>query len=332
MRDDLGRVIDYLRISVTDKCNLRCRYCMPPGGVELIPHGELLSLEEIARVAGIMAGLGVCSVRFTGGEPLVRRNLVKLIEDVHGMEGIQEIALTTNGVLLEEQLPALLAAGVTAVNISLDTVDPRIFREITGVDACGKVLSAIERAAASGIRTKINCVPCREWNAGELTEVAGLARRLPVDVRFIELMPVGCGRQFHGIPTGEVLNVLRAEYGAESNSADGNRRGNGPAEYYEFEGFLGKIGFISPLSHKFCGDCNRVRLTAEGYLKLCLQYPAGVDLKALLRGGSSDEAIREAIERSVRAKPASHDFEHAAGTADGGAEMPDSRKMVQIGG
>lgn len=330
MRDNLGRTIDYLRISVTDKCNLRCRYCMPPEGVDLIPHEELLSLEEIGRVVGIMAGLGVRSVRFTGGEPLVRKNLVKLIEDVHGMEGIRDIALTTNGVLLEERLPALLEAGVTAVNISLDTVDPRTFREITGVDACGKVLSAVEKAAASGIRTKINCVPCREWNEGALAEVAELARRLPVDVRFIELMPVGCGRQFHGISSEEVLSALCAAYGTAKPLADGTKRGNGPASYYEFEGFLGKIGLISPMSHKFCEDCNRVRLTAEGNLKLCLHYDVGVDLKALLRRGSSDEEIREAILEGVRAKPAAHDFEHL--TDDEAAERADSRKMVQIGG
>ncbi|MDE7269812.1 MAG: GTP 3',8-cyclase MoaA [Acetatifactor sp.] len=330
MQDHFGRRIDYLRISVTDKCNLRCKYCMPPGGVELIPHEEVLSLEELARVTGIMAGLGIRNVRFTGGEPLVRKNLVRLIEAVHEMEGIQEIALTTNGVLLEEQLPALLQAGLTAVNISLDTINPRIFQEITGVEACEKVLSAIEKSAASGIRTKINCVPCREWNEGELAEVAGLARQLPVDVRFIELMPVGCGRQFHGIPTGEVLERLAVRYGTARPLADGVKRGNGPAQYYEFDGFIGKIGFISPMSHKFCGECNRIRLTAEGRLKLCLQYNTGVELKPLLRNGASDEEIRAAVLEAVEQKPMHHDFEQTAEA--GSAQDSDSRKMVQIGG
>ncbi|MCM1101513.1 MAG: GTP 3',8-cyclase MoaA [Clostridium sp.] len=328
MRDDLGRNIDYLRISVTDKCNLRCKYCMPPAGVEQIPHGELLTLEELARLVGIMAELGIRKVRFTGGEPLVRKNLVKLMADVHEMEGIEEIALTTNGVLLAENLPALTRAGLTAVNISLDSVRPETFHKITGTDACGKVLDAIERAAASGIRTRVNCVPCREWNAGELAEVAALAGRLPVDVRFIELMPVGCGRQFHGVPTEEVLRLLEEAYG-EMRPVSSVSGTGGPAKYYMPEGFIGRIGFISPMSHKFCGDCNRIRLTAEGRLKLCLHYNAGVDLRALLRGGGTDEEIRATITAAVRAKPAAHDFEH---TAERDISDSDSRRMVQIGG
>lgn len=328
MRDNFGRVIDYLRISVTDKCNLRCKYCMPPEGVGLIPHGELLTLEELSRVAGIMAGLGIRGVRFTGGEPLVRKNLAKLVADVRDL-GMEDIAVTTNGVLLSEQLPALAEAGITSVNISLDTLDAGMFREITGADACGKVLEAIELSVKAGLRTKINCVPCREWNEEELSRVAGLARRLPVDVRFIELMPVGCGRQFHGIPTEEVLERLQEAYGPARPLEDGRKRGNGPAKYYELEGFCGKIGFISPMSHKFCGDCNRVRLTAEGRLKLCLHYNAGIELKPLLRGGKTDEEVAAAIMEAVKGKPVAHAFEHELTEP---AADADSRRMVQIGG
>lgn len=330
MRDHFGRSIDYLRISVTDKCNLRCKYCMPPEGVELIPHGELLTLEELYRVIAVMADLGIRGIRFTGGEPLVRKNLVKLIEDVHGLEGIEHIAVTTNGVLLAKQLPALKAAGVTAINISLDTLNPETFRKITGVDACGKVLDAVEQTAASGIQTKINCVPCREWNENELAEVAGLAQRLPVDARFIELMPVGCGRQFHGIPSEEVLERLQEVYGPARALPDSVKRGSGPARYYEFEGFTGKIGFISPMSHKFCGECNRIRLTAEGRLKLCLHYNAGIELKPLLRSGITDAELRETILRAVEQKPKAHDFEHVV--KEEAVQVSDSRKMVQIGG
>ena len=329
MQDNFGRVIDYLRISVTDKCNLRCKYCIPAEGVELIPHGELLTLEELARVIGIMSGLGIKSVRFTGGEPLVRKNLEKLIADVSALEGVENIAVTTNGVLLAERLPALLEAGITAVNISLDTLNDKVFQEITGVDARGKVLAAIEQTVAAGIRTKINCVPCREWNEKELADVAGFAKRLPVDVRFIELMPVGCGRQFHGIPSEEVLERLQAVYGEARPLPETEKRGNGPAKYYEFEGFYGKIGLISPMSHKFCGDCNRVRLTAEGRLKLCLHYDRGIELKPLLRGGKPDAEIREAIVNAIREKPKAHDFEHELTEHAAGA---DSRRMVQIGG
>lgn len=330
MQDHFGRNIEYLRISVTDKCNLRCKYCMPLEGVALIPHGELLTLEELYRVIAVMADLGIRGIRFTGGEPLVRKNLVKLIEGVHGLERIETIAVTTNGVLLAKQLPALKAAGVTAVNISLDTLNPEIFREITGADACGKVLDAVEQTAASGIRTKINCVPCREWNEDGLAEVAGLAQRLPVDVRFIELMPVGCGRQFHGIPSEEVLERLQEVYGPAQALPYSVKRGNGPAQYYEFKGFMGKIGFISPMSHKFCGECNRIRLTAEGRLKLCLQYNAGIELKPLLRSGIEDAELQETILRAVEQKPGAHDFEHMAG--EEAVRDSDSRKMVQIGG
>jgi cyclic pyranopterin phosphate synthase len=306
---------------------------MPPEGVAAIAHEEILTLEELSRVVGIMAELGIRKVRFTGGEPLVRKNLIKLIEDVHGMEAIRDIGITTNGVLLEEVIPNLKRAGVTAVNISLDTVNPATFREITGVDACERVLSAIKCAAESGIRTKINCVPCREWNESELPEVVALAHNFPVDVRFIELMPVGCGRQFHGIPTGEVLERLERNFGkgvpVSGKTAEGIR-GNGPAQYYEFQGFQGKIGFISPMSHKFCGECNRIRLTAEGRLKLCLHYNTGIDLRALLRNGESDSVIRDAILDAVKAKPKAHDFEHML--SEGAVQDSDSRRMVQIGG
>lgn len=323
MQDSFGRTIDYLRVSVTDKCNLRCRYCMPPEGVRLIAHGDLLSIEELSRVIGILAGLGIRSVRFTGGEPLVRKNLAGLIRDTGQQAGIHEMALTTNGVLLAEQLPELCAAGLTAVNISLDTIDPAIYRAITGTDACGRVLDAIRGSVQAGLRTKVNCVPCREWNADALTDVAALARELPVDVRFIELMPIGCGRQFHGIPSDVVLCGLEQAFGA-AQPAD-ERRGSGPARYYAFDGFQGKVGFISPLSHQFCSECNRIRLTAEGYLKLCLHYDTGLGLRALLRGGATDADLRDAILEAVFRKPKEHDFAHTSDDAD-------SRRMVQIGG
>lgn len=323
MQDSFGRTIEYLRVSVTDKCNLRCRYCMPPEGVRLISHDDLLTLEELSRVIGIMAGLGIHSIRFTGGEPLVRKNLVKLIRDAGQCPGIRETAITTNGVLLAEQLPELCDAGLSAVNISLDTLKPEIFRAITGTDACDRVLDAIHASAQMGLRTKVNCVPCREWNADSLAEVAELARRLPVDVRFIELMPIGCGREFHGIPSDEVLVGLEKIFG-EAQPTD-ERQGSGPACYYTFGGFRGKIGFISPLSHQFCNECNRVRLTAEGCLKLCLHYDTGLDLRTLLRDGASDTEIRDAILEAVAHKPRAHDFAHTPADAD-------SRRMVQIGG
>lgn len=325
MKDGFGREIDYLRISVTDKCNLRCKYCMPKQGVELLAHEELLRLEELARIVHIMEGLGISRIRITGGEPLVRKNLVKLVQDVHQLEGIQEISMTTNGVLLSEQLAQFIAAGLTSVNISLDTMNACTFQEITRVDAFEKVIDAIQKAVKTGIRVKVNCVPCLEWNEKDLADVARLACDYPLDVRFIELMPVGCGKEFHGIPSEVVLTGLEECFGKAVPSEE--KRGNGPANYYDFEGFQGKIGFISPMSHQFCESCNRIRLTADGQLKLCLHYNSGIALKPLLRSGLSDEQIREKIVEAVRQKPKAHDFAHTEQLA-----ASDSRKMVQIGG
>lgn len=328
MIDGFGRIIDYLRISVTDKCNLRCKYCMPEGGIESIPHEELLSLEELYHVVQIMEGLGIRKVRFTGGEPLVRKNLIKLIEDVGKLPGIEEIAMTTNGVLLADRAAELKRAGLTGVNISLDTLDRERFQAITGVDAGDSVRRAIRRAQEEDLKVKINCVPCRELNEEDIVDLAAFSMENNVDVRYIELMPLGCGKHFHGIPSDEILEKLEAQYGKATPIAVGC--GNGPAKYYQFEGFEGRIGFISPMSHKFCSECNRVRLTAEGRLKLCLHYDTGIELKPLLRGGYSDEEIRAAIIEAVNKKPKAHNFTQEI--TKNTVENSDRRRMVQIGG
>ena len=310
MQDGLGREIDYLRISVTDKCNLRCRYCMPPQGITPLAHEEILTLEEIFRLVGIMEQLGIRKVRLTGGEPMVRKNLPWLVEQIHGLPGIREIAMTTNGTLFAPQAEVYRKAGLTAVNISLDTLDPERFRCITGCDRADRaagvdsVLRAIDAALEQQLRVKINCVPCVEMNGEDMEGIAALAADRPVDVRFIERM----------------------------RAADPYEKTDGPAEYYQFPGFSGRIGFISPISHKFCRECNRVRLTCEGRLKLCLHYDRGLELKTLLRSGALDEEIRERILAAVREKPSEHHFREKA--ADGGLTdgAEEQRKMVQIGG
>lgn len=361
MQDSFGRTIDYLRISVTDKCNLRCKYCMPPQGILPVSHEEILTLEEIFRLVSIMEQLGIRKVRLTGGEPMVRKNLPWLVEQIHGLPGIKEIAMTTNGTLFAPQAEVYRRAGLTAANISLDTLDPGRFRNITGGDRGGNaagvesVMHAIDAALEQQLRVKINCVPCMEMNGEDIEGMAALASDRPVDVRFIELMPIGCGKEYTGIPSKEILRRLEQHFGKaiaipeevnmetgrltenfarETSNPAGNSGGrtNGPAEYYRFQGFSGRIGFISPISHKFCGECNRIRLTCEGRLKLCLHYDKGLELKPLLRGGASDEEIRERILAVVREKPSEHHFrEKAAGgyLADG---AEDQRKMVQIGG
>lgn len=338
MQDGLGREIDYLRISVTDKCNLRCRYCMPPYGITPLAHEEILTLEEIFRLVGIMEQLGIRKVRLTGGEPMVRKNLPWLVEQIHGLCGIREIAMTTNGTLFAPQAKVYREAGLTAVNISLDTLDPERFRCITGCDRADRaagvdsVLRAIDAALEQQLRVKINCVPCVEMNGEDMEGIAALAADRPVDVRFIELMPIGCGKNYTGISSEEILRRLEQHFGKAIAISEKVNMATGPAEYYQFPGFSGRIGFISPISHKFCRECNRVRLTCEGRLKLCLHYDRGLELKPLLRSGASDEEIGRQIINALKEKPSEHHFrEKTAGEElPGGVE--EQRKMVQIGG
>lgn len=338
MQDGLGREIDYLRISVTDKCNLRCRYCMPPHGITPLAHEEILTLEEIFRLVGIMEQQGIRKVRLTGGEPMVRKNLPWLVEQIHGLCGIREIAMTTNGTLFAPQAKVYREAGLTAVNISLDTLDPERFRCITGCDKADRaagvdsVLRAIDAALEQQLRVKINCVPCVEMNGDDIEGIAMLAEDRLVDVRFIELMPIGCGKNYTGISSEEILRRLEQHFGKAIAIPEKVNMETGPAEYYQFPGFCGRIGFISPISHKFCNECNRIRLTCEGRLKLCLHYDRGLELKPLLRSGALDEEIRERILAAVREKPSEHHFREKA--ADGGLTdgAEEQRKMVQIGG
>jgi cyclic pyranopterin phosphate synthase len=327
MIDGFGRNIDYIRISVTDRCNLRCKYCMPPQGVELLRHDELLTLEEIARLVKIMAKMGIKKVRITGGEPLVRRNLEKLIADIHDIPEIDEIAITTNGTLLKGRIKDLKEKGINAINISLDTLDRCTFENITGYDLIDNVTDVIDEVLANDIKCKLNCVPCVELNGDGLEKMALIASKRPVDVRFIELMPIGCGKNFTGIPSNEILDRLEKAYGKASIAYDDNDT-KGPAQYFIFEGFKGRIGFISPISHRFCSECNRIRLTADGGLKLCLHYNQGIDLKKLLRQNDSDEMIEKAIEQALKTKPMRHEFDNQRQKN----ENFEDKKMVQIGG
>ena len=348
MTDGFGRTIDYLRISVTDKCNLRCKYCMPPEGVRHLPHEEILTLEEIARLSKILAGLGIKKVRLTGGEPMVRKNLLWLVKALKEDAEINEIAMTTNGILFAQEAQQYREAGLSSINISLDTLEEESYAQITGKDMLSQVLLSIEAALEQGLQVKINCVPVKEWNEEELVKLAGIAKEKPVDVRFIELMPIGCGKEFEGIPSEEILKKLERVYGrtkeipkSEGQKSqllkDNEQNSNmaGPAKYVEFENFQGRIGFISPLSHKFCSECNRIRLTCDGKLKLCLHYQKGLELKPLLRGGATDEDIEQAIEAAVMEKPGEHHFLKDASKQEGKPEEnspEEMKKMVQIGG
>lgn len=307
MIDQFGRNIDYLRISVTDRCNLRCIYCMPEDGVKLVEQKELLSVEEIARVCSVMASLGIKKIKLTGGEPLVRHGVAELVKRLKKIDGIEKVTLTTNGVFLESQIQGLVEAGLDALNISLDTLDKKCYERITRSDKLEQTLNGIQAALRfPGLSVKINCVPLG-FEEQNLCQVAALAQRYPVHVRFIEMMPIGQGKAFQGMTEEQVISVLQKEFGPLV-CYTGNRLGNGPSHYYAVEGFLGKIGFISAVSHKFCGECNRIRMTSQGYLKTCLQYTAGRDLKCIIRNGGSDEELRREILAALDDKPIGHTF------------------------
>ena len=411
MRDRYNRQPDYLRLSVTDKCNLRCRYCMPHGVACRLQHKDVLSFEETERLLGILVSLGIKKVRITGGEPLVRRGVTSLIKHIREMQGIEHISLTTNGVLLLEKLPALMDAGIDDINISLDTLDREIFRSITGSDELPRVLAGMDRAYEAGIPLKINCVPIRGINDREMADIAAIARDRRIDVRFIELMPLGEGAGYKGVMQSEIMKQIEKSWGrmipcedagicrgvndsgnrggtnnAESSSTEGNTdntnsvenagtegntdsansvenagtagntdsansvenvgtagntdsansvenaetagnkgTGEGPAVYYNIEGFKGRIGFISPISHRFCESCNRLRLTHEGFLKLCLYHKDGVDLRTPMREGADDDTLRAMIDDAVTAKPREHGF------TDNTADI-EKRSMNEIGG
>ena len=323
LTDRYGRTISYMRISVTDRCNLRCRYCMPDG-IERIPMSDLLTYEEIAFVCRQAADLGIGSFRITGGEPLVRKGCVRLVSMLKETPGVRRVTMTTNGVLLGEHLNGLLDAGLDAVNISLDTLDRGQYKAITGMDELDRVLASIRRAAGK-LPVRINCVICREINDDAPGELATLARDLPVDVRFIELMPIGAAKGLETVPNASVLARIEEQYGKTTESPGGD--GDGPAVYRRADGFTGRIGFISAMHGKFCAACNRLRLTSVGELKPCLCYADTVPLREILRDGAADkeERIREKIREAVQLKPQAHCFERRE-------NVTEEKEMVRIGG
>ena len=323
LKDRYGRTINYMRISVTDRCNLQCRYCMPDVS-EHLPMDSLLTYEEIAFVCAQAVSLGIDRFRITGGEPLVRKNCETLVALLKQIPGARQVALTTNGVLLGEYLDRLTEAGLDAVNISLDTLDREQYRTITGRDELDRVLDSVRRAAGR-LPVKINCVVQKGINEDAPAQLAALARDLPVDVRFIELMPIGAGTELATVPNTQVLAGIEEQYG--KTAEDRELRGNGPAVYRRPEGFTGRIGFISAVHGKFCGTCNRLRLTSTGELKPCLCYAETVPLREILRDGDGqkEERIRAGIREAVALKPRAHCFEHRE-------EITEKRGMAEIGG
>jgi len=322
LSDSFQRPINYLRISVTDRCNLRCVYCMPDHGIALLPHGEILRYEEVLRVARAAAALGINKLRVTGGEPLVRSDLTELVRMLSAVDGIDDIALTTNGVLLRQHAMALKEAGLKRVNVSLDTLDRDRYGRITRCGRLDDVLDGIDAAKDAGLEpVKLNVVVMKGINDDEVLEFARLTMDEGWHVRFIELMPFDSDAHLSPVPTSEIRERLLALGPLEPCL---HSHGNGPAKYFRFPQARGTVGFISPLTEHFCFNCNRLRLTADGKLRPCLLSDYEVDLKSPLRNGASLDELMELIRQAAAAKPRGHQL--AAGV------HPESRAMRQIGG
>jgi cyclic pyranopterin phosphate synthase len=326
LADQFNRPITYLRISVTDRCNLRCVYCMPEAGLPWIPKTEILSFEEIESIVRAAASVGVRSIRLTGGEPLVRRDVPRLVARIAAVPGIEDIALSTNGLLLADQVDALRAAGLRRVNISLDTLRADRFFAIARRPGLERVFAGIDAALAAGLGPiKLNCVVMRGQNDDELIAFAELTRRRQIFVRFIEVMPVHENAALQRdayISATEMLDRIGAHGGLVAVPGPG---GNGPARYFAFDGAAGAVGVISPLSHDYCETCNRVRLSADGRLRLCLFGDNEIDLRSPVRDGASLDDLATIFRGAMYVKPERHHL-------DLGKPAAAMRAFSEIGG
>ncbi len=326
MRDQFGRTIEYLRLSVADRCNLRCRYCMPESGVPPLAHGEILRYEELLRVVAAACRLGIRKVRVTGGEPLVRRGIVSFIGQLSALPEKPQVTLTTNGLLLAEQADNLKAAGLSRVNISLDTLRPERFLAMTRRGGLEQVLAGIAAAERVGmLPIKLNVIPFRDFNADELVDFARLTLVHPWDVRFIEFMPICADLDYvpgDGLPIGEVEQRLRS---IGELQVLPHEKTAGPARMYRLPGAKGRIGLIPSVSGHFCGDCNRLRVMADGRVRGCLFDNQEIDLRPALRDGLDDRALEQLLLEAACAKPEKHHI-NASDFA------PPNRRMHGIGG
>ncbi len=305
MYDQYNRKIDYLRISLTDRCNLHCRYCRPEVS-EHVPHNEILRYEELLRICRAALQLGIRKFKITGGEPLLRKGCSDFIASLKQLDGVEQVTLTTNGTLLAQQLPALVQAGVDSINVSLDTLNAAYYKELTG-GSLSSVLQSLRELQAAGIPFKLNCVPLAENGLTDIMQLLKLAHSYNAPLRFIELMPLDCNTNLHGLSGSEIRSQL--EQAGLALQPDAQRYGNGPASYWRIGGYKMPVGFIEPLHNKFCAVCNRVRLTSVGMLKPCLYSDAGMNLKRLLRDGGSDAELLQAMQEIIYAKPAGHSFD-----------------------
>jgi cyclic pyranopterin phosphate synthase len=325
-QDNFARPINYLRISITDRCNLRCVYCMPSEGIKLRSHHDILTFEEIVRVVEAAATVGIAKIRLTGGEPLARLGLPDLVRMIATVPGIDDVSMTTNGTLLARHADALAAAGLHRVNISLDTLCPERFRQITRHGTLADVWEGIKAAQRANLMPiKLNVVVIRGMNEDEATDFAQMTLEFHWHIRFIEVMPLGANAAWAGdgyVPMTEVRTRIEAAYGPLEPV--GGPVGNGPARYYRIPSAPGTLGFITPVSEHFCFSCNRLRLTADGKLRPCLLSDAEVDLRTRLRAGASQEELADLLLWGIMDKPGGHHL------AQG--KVPSKRVMAEIGG
>ena len=304
LKDKFGRVIDYLRISITDHCNLRCLYCVTDQ-ISWVPHEEILRFEEIVKIVSAFTKAGIRKIRITGGEPLMRKGLPEFIAKLSDLSGVDDLSLTTNGVLLKQFAGALKEAGLKRINVSLDTLKPDLYKTITGRDFFRQVWEGIETARTVGLSpVKINVVAMKGYNEDEILDFARLTLETPYVVRFIEYMPVNETWDGHNfLSVGDIKAKIETVYSLEP--IDGTHN-NGPARVFKIPGGKGEIGLISPLSNHFCGTCNRLRLTADGHLRPCLFSDTEVDIKTPLRSGADEAALRKILHETLTLKPRQH--------------------------
>ena len=304
--DSFSRIINYLRISVTDRCNLRCLYCMPKENFNWIPHEDVLRYEELIFLCRIFADLGIKTVRVTGGEPLVRCGIIEFIKELKKINNISHVSMTSNGILLSEYLPALAGIGLNSVNISFDTMDKDKYERLTGsAGGFEKILPAIDQALTLGLEVKINCVPLLDFNEDDIPKITSLAKDKNITVRFIELMPMGPAINLQPLPINETISIIEKNFGKMKPAAE--NPGSGPASYFTLPGFSGSIGLIN-VSRNFCKSCNRLRLTSSGLLKPCLSDNLNLNLRSLIRNKTSVDEITKMILELVKQKPALYNF------------------------
>ena len=308
LHDSINRCIDYLRVSITDRCNLSCVYCKPRERLQMLPHREILRYEEILRLVSVAVDLGIVHVRITGGEPLVRRGVLDFIAELKKKKGLRDISLTTNGVLLDELAQGLRDAGISRINISLDSLDARKFSEITGSDSWDRVWRGINKAEEAGFSPlKINMVPVKGVNDDEVAAFARLTLERNIHVRFIEFMPIGANDRWHRescVTAEEIRAAIERELGPLAPFT--TEKSAGPSDNYQIAGARGVVGFISPISKHFCASCRRLRLTADGKIRPCLLSDTEIDVKSPLRGGCDDRELERLLRLALEIKPERH--------------------------